>query len=114
LTPSNPVTARKKWIAGSLEPRGTVHIDAGAAKALLAGASLLPAGVVKLEGAFARGDCIVIRDARGAEIGRGLVAYDAAEAARIAGHNSREIEEILGMPGQAEMIHRDDMALGSE
>jgi glutamate 5-kinase len=114
LTPSNPVTARKKWIAGSLEPRGTVHIDAGAAKALLAGASLLPAGVVKLEGAFARGDCIVIRDARGAEIGRGLVAYDAAEAARIAGHNSREIEEILGVPGQAEMIHRDDMALGSE
>jgi glutamate 5-kinase len=67
-----------------------------------------------LEGAFARGDCIVIRDSRGAEIGRGLVAYDAAEAARIAGRNSREIEAILGMPGQAEMIHRDDMALGSE
>lgn len=114
LTPSNPVTARKKWIAGSLEPRGTVHIDAGAAKALLSGASLLPAGVVKLEGAFARGDCIVIRDARGAEIGRGLVAYDAAEAAQIVGRNSREIEAILGVPGQAEMIHRDDMALGGE
>jgi glutamate 5-kinase len=114
LTPSNPVTARKKWIAGSLEPRGTVHIDAGAAKALLGGASLLPAGVVKLEGAFARGDCIVIRDARGAEIGRGLVAYDAAEAAQIVGRNSREIEAILGVPGQAEMIHRDDMALGGE
>jgi glutamate 5-kinase len=114
LTPSNPVTARKKWIAGSLEPRGTVHIDAGAAKALLGGASLLPAGVVKLEGAFARGDCIVIRDARGAEIGRGLVAYDAVEAAQIVGRNSREIEAILGVPGQAEMIHRDDMALGGE
>ena len=114
LTPSNPVTARKKWIAGSLEPRGTVHIDEGAAKALLTGASLLPAGVLRLEGSFARGDCIVIRDPRGAEIGRGLVAYDALEAARIAGRNSREIEAILGMPGQAEMIHRDDMALGSE
>jgi len=114
LTPSNPVTARKKWIAGSLEPRGTAHIDAGAAKALLAGASLLSAGVVRLEGAFARGDCIVIRDPRGAEIGRGLVAYDALDAARIAGRNSREIEALLGEPGSAELIHRDDMALNSE
>ncbi len=114
LTPSNPVTARKKWIAGSLEPRGTVHIDDGATKALLAGASLLPAGVVRLEGSFARGDCIVIRDSRGAEIGRGLVAYDALDAAQIAGRNSREIEAVLGTPGGAEMIHRDDMALNGE
>ena len=108
------MTARKKWIAGSLEPRGTVHIDDGATKALLAGASLLPAGVVRLEGSFARGDCIVIRDSRGAEIGRGLVAYDALEAAQIAGRNSREIEAVLGTPGGAEMIHRDDMALNGE
>ena len=111
LTPSNPVTSRKKWIAGSLEPRGGVHIDAGAARALVAGASLLPAGVTRIEGAFARGDCVLIRDARGAEIGRGLVAYDAIEAAQLVGRNSREIEAVLGVPGRAEMIHRDDMAL---
>ncbi len=114
LTPSNPMTARKKWIAGSLEPRGTLHIDAGAARALSSGASLLPAGVVRVEGTFARGDCILIRDQRGAEIGRGLVAYDALEAVQLAGRNSREIEAVLGVPGRAEMIHRDDMALGAE
>ncbi|MDB5571066.1 MAG: glutamate 5-kinase [Hyphomicrobiales bacterium] len=111
LTPSNPVTARKKWIAGSLEPRGTVHVDAGAARALMRGGSLLPAGVTLVEGAFARGDCVLIRDAGGAEIGRGLVAYDAAEAGQLVGRNSRDIESVLGAPGRAQMIHRDDMAL---
>jgi len=111
LTPSNPVTARKKWIAGSLEPRGVVHVDAGAARAVMKGGSLLPAGVTRVEGAFARGDCILIRDASGAEIGRGLVAYDAAEAGQLVGRNSRDIEAVLGAPGRAEMIHRDDMAL---
>ncbi len=114
LTPSNPVTARKKWIAGSLEPRGTVHIDDGAVKAVFGGASLLPAGVTRVEGNFARGDCIVIRDSQGAEIGRGLVAYDAIEAAQIAGRNSREIEKVLGIPGVPEIIHRDDMVVGGE
>lgn len=114
LTPSNPVTARKKWIAGSLEPRGTVHVDDGAVKAIFGGASLLPAGVKRVEGNFARGDCVVIRDAQGAEIGRGLVAYDAIEAAQIAGRNSREIEKVLGIPGRAEIIHRDDMVVGGE
>ena len=81
LTPSNPVTARKKWIAGSLEPRGTVHVDAGAAGALAAGKSLLPAGIARVEGSFARGDCVIIRGADGAELGRGLVAYDIGQAA---------------------------------
>jgi glutamate 5-kinase len=114
LTPSNPVTARKKWIAGSLEPRGAVHVDQGAVKAIFGGASLLPAGVVRIEGNFARGDCIVIRDPQGAEIGRGLVAYDAIEAAQIIGRNSREIETVLGLPGRAEIIHRDDMVVGGE
>jgi len=114
LTPSNPVTARKKWIAGSLEPRGAVHVDAGAVKAMFGGASLLPAGVVRIEGNFARGDCVVIRDPQGAEIGRGLVAYDALEAAQIAGRNSREIEKVLGIPGASEIIHRDDMVVGEE
>jgi len=114
LTPSNPVTARKKWIAGSLEPRGTVHIDEGAVRAIYTGASLLPAGVVRIEGNFARGDCIVIRDPLGAEIGRGLVAFDAIEAAQIAGRNSRDIEKVLGILGRAEIIHRDDMVVGGD
>ena len=114
LTPSNPRTARKKWIAGSLEPRGTIHVDDGAAKAVFAGASLLPAGVKRIEGSFARGDCIVLRNALGAEIGRGLVAYDAGEAVQIIGRNSREIEAVLGIPGRAELVHRDDMALVGE
>ncbi|MBN9080278.1 MAG: glutamate 5-kinase [Rhizobiales bacterium 62-17] len=114
LTPSNPVTSRKKWIAGSLEPRGTVHVDAGAARALKRGSSLLPAGVTRIEGAFARGDCVVIRDAQGAELGRGLIAYDAAEAGQLVGRNSKDIESVLGAPGRAEMIHRDDMALAGD
>ncbi len=114
LTPSNPVTARKKWIAGSLEPRGALHVDQGAVKAIFGGASLLPAGVARVEGNFARGDCVVIRDPKGGEIGRGLVAYDAIEAAQIAGRNSREIETVLGLPGCAEIIHRDDMVVGGE
>jgi glutamate 5-kinase len=113
LTPSNPVAARKIWIGGSLETKGAVYIDAGAAKALGSGKSLLPAGVTQVEGAFARGDCVVIRDAQGVEIGRGLVAYDALHAERIRGRNSRDIAQILGTPGRAEMIHRDDMTLAA-
>ncbi len=111
LTPSNPVAARKIWIGGSLELKGAVFVDAGAAAALAGGKSLLPAGVTRIEGVFARGDCVAIRDERGAEIGRGLIAYDALHAERIRGRNSRDIAHILGTAGRAEMIHRDDMAL---
>ena len=112
LTPSNPLAARKVWIGGSLELKGAIVIDAGAARALASGKSLLPAGVTRIEGGFARGDCVAIRDEMGAEIGRGLIAYDALHAERIRGRNSRDIAQILGTPGRAEMIHRDDMALG--
>ena len=114
LTPATPVTARKKWIAGSLEPRGTIFVDEGAARALASGRSLLPAGVTRVEGSFSRGDCVIIRDATGAEIGRGLVVYDFAEAVQIVGRNSRDIEAVLGFAGRAEMIHRDDMVLTGE
>lgn len=114
LTPSNPVTARKKWIAGSLEPKGAVHIDDGAERALSSGKSLLPAGVTRVEGAFARGDCIVIRNAKGGEIGRGLVTYDALDAAKIVGRSTRDIEALIGFRGPDEIIHRDDMALSGE
>jgi glutamate 5-kinase len=111
LTGSNPVTARKKWIAGSLEPRGALHVDAGAAKAIANGKSLLPAGVTRVEGNFTSGDCVLIRDARAAEIGRGLVGYDASEAVLIAGRNSQDILSLLGTPGRAAIVHRDDMVL---
>ncbi len=114
LSQSTPLSARKKWLAGSLEPRGAVHVDAGAARALFKGRSLLPAGVTRVEGAFERGDCVVLRDPSGAEIGRGLIAYDSGDAGRIIGRNTREIEGILGAAGDAEMMHRDDMALAGE
>src|SRR5450631_195054 len=114
LTPANPVTARKKWIAGSLEPRGALVIDAGAVKALRGGKSLLPAGVVKIEGAFGRGDAVVVRGPDGHEIGRGLIAYDAEDADKIKGRSSADILSILGFGGRTEMIHRDDLVLGGE
>jgi len=114
LTPANPVTARKKWIAGSLEPRGALMIDAGAVRALRSGKSLLPAGVIKVEGGFGRGDAVVVRGPDGAEIGRGLIAFDAEEAQKIRGQSSAEVMLILGYSGRTEMIHRDDLVLGGE
>jgi glutamate 5-kinase len=112
LTPANPVTARKRWISGSLEPRGVVIIDAGAVAALRKGRSLLPAGVIKIEGTFARGDAVVVRGPDGHEIGRGLVAYDSEDAERIKGRTSSDVALVLGIEGRAEMIHRDDLVIG--
>jgi glutamate 5-kinase len=112
LTAANPVTARKKWIAGSLEPKGILTIDAGAVTALKSGRSLLPAGVIKVDGAFARGDAVIIRGPDGVEIGRGLVAYDAADAEKIKGRSSADILSILGYGGRAEMVHRDHLVVG--
>jgi len=112
LTAANPVTARKKWIAGSLEPKGTLTIDAGAVAALKSGRSLLPAGVIRVDGNFARGDAVIIRGPDGAEVGRGLVAYDAADAEKIKGRSSADIFSILGFSGRTEMVHRDHLAVG--
>jgi len=112
LTPANPVTARKKWIAGSLEPKGTLTIDAGAVAALRRGNSLLPVGIIKVEGAFARGDAVIVRGPDGTEIGRGLVAYDAEDAEKIRGKSSGDVLLILGIEGRSEMVHRDDLVLG--
>src|ERR1700676_4966166 len=109
LTAGNPVTARKKWIAGTLEPKGTLTLDAGAVAALRRGNSLLPVGVVRVDGEFARGDAVIIRGPDGAEIGRGLSAYDADDAQKIRGRSSADIDSILGFSGRAEMIHRDDL-----
>jgi glutamate 5-kinase len=112
LTPANPITARKKWIAGSLEPKGTLTIDAGAVAALKRGNSLLPVGVIRVDGSFARGDAVIVRGPDGHEIGRGLVAYDAEDAEKIRGKASADVLLILGIEGRAEMVHRDDLVLG--
>jgi len=106
-----PAAARKRWIAGVLKPEGTLIIDAGAAKALAEGKSLLPAGVRQIDGRFERGDAVLVKDQSGREIARGLAAYGAGDAERIAGKRSLEIEAILGYRGRDEMIHRDDLAL---
>jgi glutamate 5-kinase len=110
-TPSTPARARKTWIAGALETKGTVTIDAGAVAALKRGKSLLPAGVKHVDGKFARGDAIAVRGPDGVEVARGLSAYDAEDAARIAGKSSADVLSILGFGGRTEMIHRDDLAL---
>jgi len=111
LAHSDPITARKRWIAGQLEPKGTVHVDAGAESALAAGKSLLPAGVVRVEGGFDRGDAVVIRGPDGRELGRGLISYSRFDSERIIGRKSSEIATILGVSRCDELIHREDMAL---
>jgi glutamate 5-kinase len=111
LARSDPVTARKRWIAGTLEPKGAFIVDDGAAAALATGKSLLPVGVRRVEGRFERGDAVVIRTVEGVEIGRGLTAYGHEEAKAIIGRKSSEIAGILGYLGRPELIHRDDMVL---
>lgn len=106
-----PVTARKTWIAGQLQPAGILSVDAGAETALRAGKSLLPAGVREVSGHFHRGDTISVVGLEGREIARGLAGYDADEARRIAGHKSAEIEALLGYAGRSAMIHRDDLVM---
>ncbi len=111
---TTPAASRKRWIAGVLRPEGALIIDAGAVKALSEGKSLLPAGVRQIDGRFERGDAVLVRDRDGREIARGLAAYSAEDAERIAGRRSAEIEAILGYRGRDEMIHRDDLALTGE
>ncbi|MDN5786188.1 glutamate 5-kinase [Pseudorhodobacter sp.] len=107
---ADPQQARKRWI-NAMKPRGELRVDAGAVAALLAGKSLLPAGVRLVSGAFGRGDPVAILGPAGEALGKGLVRYTAAEAQAIAGHKSGEIEAILGYGGRAALIHRDDMVL---
>ena len=108
---AEPRTARKRWIGGSLKPVGTLVIDAGAARALRDGKSLLPAGVVTVHGDFHRGDAVTVEARDGTRLGQGLSAYAADDARRIAGHRSEKIEGILGFRGRDEMVHRDDLVL---
>jgi glutamate 5-kinase len=106
-----PAAARKRWIAGVLQPQGVLMIDEGAVRALTEGKSLLPAGIRQIDGRFERGDAVLVKDREGREIARGLAAYNASDAERIAGKRTVEIEAILGYRGRDEMIHRDDLAL---
>ncbi len=106
----DPQAARKAWIS-AMKPRGGLRLDAGAVVALGRGKSLLPAGVTEVTGAFQRGDPVSLLAPDGSSLGLGLSRYTAAEARAIAGHRSDEIEAILGYPGRAALVHRDDMAL---
>lgn len=111
LPTATPITARKQWIAGAVATAGAITVDNGAAQALAKGKSLLPAGVTAIDGAFDRGDAVVIRLANGKQIGSGLCAYSADDARLILGHKTREIEALLGYRGRDVMIHRDDLVL---
>jgi glutamate 5-kinase len=104
-------SAWKRWISGSLAPRGVLTVDMGAASALRDGRSLLPAGVRGVEGTFHRGDPVLVRGPDGEALARGLSAYGSEDAARIAGHRSDKIEAILGWRGRDEIIHRDDLVV---
>ena len=110
---ATPLAAYKQWIAGGLAPQGALRVDAGAARALASGKSLLPAGVTAVEGGFGKGDLVRVLDVGGAEIARGLTAYGAAEAARIAGLRSDAAEAALGYRGATALMHRDDMVVAT-
>ena len=111
LPKGEPRSARKHWIAAALRPAGVITVDDGALRALQNGKSLLPAGVTAIEGAFERGDAVSVATTGGEEAARGLSAYSAADARRIMGHKSREIQELLGYRGRDEMIHRDNLVM---
>ena len=113
VSAAEPGSARKRWIGGSLKPAGRLIIDAGAATALENGKSLLPTGVVAVEGTFDRGDPVAIVDQSGAILAKGLSAFGAQDAQLIKGRRSNELEGILGYKGRSEIVHRDDLVLGN-
>lgn len=107
-----PLAARKQWLADHVQVAGTVHLDAGAARAVAAGGkSLLPIGVKAIDGDFERGALVACVGPDGREVARGLVNYGAAEARRILGRPSTEIESILGYVDEPELIHRDNLVV---
>jgi len=110
---TTPAAAYKAWIAGSLAPAGALVVDDGAAEAVRRGKSLLAAGVRRAEGRFDKGDAVVIREEGGEEIARGLVRYEAGDAARICGLKSEAIEAVLGFTS-GPVVHADDLALGAD
>ncbi len=111
LADGTPAAARKQWLAGILEVRGELRIDAGAVRALKNGSSLLPVGIVEVIGNFRRGDAVTLVGIDGDELGRGLVAYPSDEATEIIGCRSDDIEQRLGYRGRSVVVHRDDLVL---
>ncbi|MCP1169397.1 glutamate 5-kinase [Limimaricola litoreus] len=107
---TDPHSARKNWIS-AMKPKGEIRIDEGAARALAEGNSLLPAGVVGVSGRFGRGDPVAISGPDGARVGFGLTRYTAEETRKLRGHQSDEIEKVLGYKGRASLVHRDDMVV---
>jgi len=107
-----PLVARKRWIAGQLRPKGEIALDDGAVAALKErGVSVLAVGVIGAKGQFSRGDVVRVTDAGGAEVGKGLVNYNASETRRLAGRGSAEIEAVLGYVDEPELIHRDNLVV---
>ncbi len=111
VSKDTPVSARKRWIASSISIGGEIIVDDGAVKALKVGKSLLPAGVIDIKGSFDRGDTVHIKDCKLKKIGLGLVAYSSDDAKMIMGHQSQEIENIVGFSGRDELVHRDNLVL---
>lgn len=114
LANGSPRSARKEWIAGTLQACGTVTIDAGAAAALAKGNSLLPVGVIAIDGDFERGDAIAMQTADGRVVAKGLSSYGAQDARRIMGRNSADVETLLGYKGRDALVHRDDLVMLGE
>lgn len=114
LPDAGGMSARKRWIAGQLQARGKLHLDAGAAVVLRGqGKSLLPVGVKRVEGVFDIGDLVICLDPEGREVARGLSNYSASDATKILGAKREELMTRLGYPGEAELIHRDNLVLSS-
>jgi glutamate 5-kinase len=114
LSAETRAQARKRWIMGSLDVAGTLGIDDGAARALMAGKSLLPIGVTRVTGEFSRGDAVSIVTPDGREIARGLTGFDSEEAQLVKGKRSQSVIDILGVGNRAEMVHRDNLVLTAE
>lgn len=110
----SPETARRAWIQGALSPAGTLHLDAGARRAVAAGRSLLPAGVTRVEGAFRRGDTVRLAGPEGRGFATGIAGYDGEEARRIAGLASGAVEAALGYRRGAALVHAGDIVLDGE
>ena len=115
MLPRRRLPSRKAWLAVHLMPRGTLVVDDGARRALLHcdGASLLPSGIVEVDGDFHAGDLVTVRDGEGGEIARGLANYSADETRAIMGAHSSQIPGLIGREGGADVIHRDDMVISA-
>ena len=114
LSQELPLDSRKQWLA-TLPRKGTFTLDEGAVNVLTQkGSSLLPVGVTSVSGEFTRGEMVACLSPSGQEVARGLSAYSSSEALSLIGRSSREIEEVLGYPGEEELIHRDNLVLGTD